>query len=128
MRLRYSVFAGKTSPAAFLIQALSIIALITYSSFYLASKSQNSWGPFCLCAYIHGCNGDNRDSIVVLCKCPDLILSPVQFRYLFYSDHLPPCPGKPINFCGLLSVAGYSVLFRYSYHSSLCCFSDYLFD
>jgi len=130
----FGILLGKTSPAAFLIQALSIIALITYSSFYLTHRNLR----------IHGAH-----SAYVLIFMDVMVITAILWSYYvngagfnivtsaIFGTYFIVITFTALHhkaslsiFCGLLSVAGYSVLyFVYSYHSSLSVVftSDYLF-
>ncbi len=130
----FGVLLGKTSPAAFLIQSLSIVLLITYSSVYLTNRNfrlHRVYFTYLLVFmdvmvitailwsyYINGAGFDLVTSAIF-----GTYFIVITFTALHHKASLS-------IFCGLLSVAGYSILyFVYSYHSSLAMFftNDYLF-
>ncbi len=130
----FGILLGKTSPTAFLIQSLSIIFLITYSSLYLTHRNLRLHrGHFTFVLifmdvmvitailwsyYVNGMGFNMVTSAIF-----GIYFIVITFTALHHKASLS-------IFCGLLSVTGYSILyFVYSYNSSLSVAfsSDYLF-
>lgn len=130
----FGILLGKTSPAAFLIQSLSIVFLITYSSLYLTNRNFRLHRVYFTYVLIF------MDVMVITAILWsyyvngagfNLVTSAIFGTYFIVITFTALHHKASLSiFCGLLSVAGYSILyFIYSYHSSLAVVftNDYLF-
>ncbi|NLL15035.1 MAG: response regulator [Fibrobacter sp.] len=130
----FGILLGKTSPAAFLIQSLSIIVLITYSSLYLTNRNFRLHRVYFTYVLIF------MDVLVITAILWSYFVNGAGFNIVtsaIFGTYFIVITFTALHhkaslsiFCGLLSVVGYSILyFIYSYHSSFSILftNDYLF-
>ncbi len=120
----FGILLGKTTSAAFLIQSVSVVSLIAYSSFFLTHRDLRIHKAYFTYVLV------SLDVLVITAILWSYYVNGTGFNMItsaMYGTYFIVITFTALHhkaslsiFCGILSVIGYSVLyFVYSYHSSL---------